>query len=133
MGSQQSTSISPPSKHDKSETNTLFKSEDTTDIDTKTMKKKKIPPNLKGFQLIEYKCRKKRRAYDICSNTKHTSFVAGQKVEDEDGDELSCEDLFDIYKECIFKGMLKDRNKRGIKSATAESALGDYAEDLEEE
>ena len=89
---------------------------------------RKPPPHLKGFALIEYKCRHKKRAYDVCSSTNHKAFVAGSKLIDTDGDEVSCDDLFETYKECIYKGMLKDRQKRGLKEAGEQSALGDYAE-----
>jgi hypothetical protein len=105
MGSQQSTSI--PTSSSSNMSNEEHRNNSTSTgaatIETviqpipqdKKKRIKKIPPNLKGFQLVEYKCRKKRRAYDlVCSNTKHKSFVVGQKLEDEDGDEKSCEDCF---------------------------------------
>jgi hypothetical protein len=134
MGSQQSTSISPPhptTTTDETNTGAPLTNIDT-DLNNKPKRKKKTPPNLHGFKLIEYKCRKKRRAYDLCSSTKHKSFVAGRKLEDEDGDEQSCDDLFDIYKECIYKGMMADREKRGLKIPTDESALGGFVEDADE-
>ena len=97
-------------------------------------KKKKKPKNLTGFQLVEYNCRKKRRAYDICHASKHKAFVGGKKLEDNEGDEVSCEDLFEEYKECIYHGMYQDRLKRGIKTPlTEESALGTYVAEQEDE
>jgi hypothetical protein len=139
MGSQQSTSISPP--HPKNIEDT--KANPNADVDSDTTityeattnrkKKKSPPPHLKGFQLVEYTCRKKKRNYDLCHNTKHKTFVVGKKFEDEQGDERDCEDLFEIYKECIYKGMLKDREKRGLKAPTEESALGGYKEYADDE
>lgn len=146
MGSQQSTSISHPSPPTKENSGLKSKKDvDTPPPPTTTInnndeespsnpkRKKKIPPNLHGFKLVEYKCRKKKRAYDLCHSTKHKSFVAGRKYQDEDGDEQSCEELFDIYKECIFRGMMKDREKRGLRPPTEESALGGYAEYADDE
>mmetsp|Transcript_9533 Transcript_9533/g.14034 ORF Transcript_9533/g.14034 Transcript_9533/m.14034 type:complete len:138 (-) Transcript_9533:899-1312(-) len=96
-------------------------------------KKKAPPPHLKGFALVEYKCRRKRRAYDLCHKNKHSAFVGGKEFQDGDGEEQSCDDLFDIYKECVYKGMLKDRQRRNVGAAGSESALGDYAEDADED
>mmetsp|Transcript_20882 Transcript_20882/g.26352 ORF Transcript_20882/g.26352 Transcript_20882/m.26352 type:complete len:136 (+) Transcript_20882:133-540(+) len=96
-------------------------------------KKKKAPPpkNLTGFALVEYKCRKKRTRYDRCYRQKHSAFVVGSQITLDSGeaDENPCDDLFEAYKDCIYKGMLNDRKKRGIKQASPESALGDYDED----
>ena len=100
---------------------------------TNQKKKKSPPPHLKGFQLVEYKCRKKKRNYDLCHSTKHKTFVVGKKFEDQKGNERDCDDLFEIYKECIYKGMLKDREKRGLKPPTEESALGGYKEYADDE
>mmetsp|Transcript_9885 Transcript_9885/g.14723 ORF Transcript_9885/g.14723 Transcript_9885/m.14723 type:complete len:137 (-) Transcript_9885:322-732(-) len=136
MGSQQSTNVAPPPNPTTDEriaNETIDKSIPNNEPTPVSKRKKKIPPNLQGFALVEYKCRKKKRAYDICSNTKHKSFVAGLEYKNEDGDEQSCEDLFDSYKECILKGMMKDREKRGLKPPTEESALGVFAEYADEE
>ena len=86
-----------------------------------------------GFNLIQHKCRKKKRLYDLCSSSKHKAFVNGEKLQDQEGDELSCEEMFDVYKECIYKGMQRDRNKRGLAPPTEESALGTFAEDADDE
>lgn len=99
--------------------------------------KKTIPNNLTGYTLVEYKCRKKRARYDQCYRTKHSAFVVGSKVlisnknttqgsESGELEEASCEELFDAYKDCILKGMLKDRKGRGLPPPRAESALGDF-------
>ncbi len=95
--------------------------------------RRKPPPHLKGFALVEYKCRAKKRAYEMCHGNKHSAFVVGTKLRDDDGDEASCEELFEIYKDCIYKGMLKDRQKRGVRAASEESALGVFAEDEKED
>ena len=98
----------------------------------KEQRPKKPKTKLTGFALVERKCRKKKRMYDTCSNKTHTAFVAGKEV-DEGDNEASCDELFDIYKECIFLGMLKDRERRNVSAPKAESALADFKEDLEDE
>ena len=104
----------------------------------KQKRKKKAPPkDLKGFALVEYKCRSKKRSYDKCYRKKHSAFVVGSKLmvdeggvktnaaNDEKGEleEVTCEDLFEEYKDCIYSGMLKDRKKRGLPSAKAPHCL----------
>ena len=37
-------------------------------------------------------------------------------------------ELFELYKDCIYQGMLKDRQKRGLPPPKPESALGDLLE-----
>ncbi len=98
---------------------------------------KKAPPkNLTGFALVEYKCRKKRMRYDKCHKQKHSAFVVGSKLTSTSAkgevEERSCDDLFEAYKDCIYKGMLDDRKKRGIKQASPESALGDFYDEDED-
>lgn len=92
-------------------------------------KPKKSPPShLKGFQLIEYNCRKNKKDYNICYKKKHSAFVVlGKENKNEaNNKELDCDELFEKYKDCIYKGMLQDRRKRGLPEPKEDSALGDY-------
>ncbi len=101
----------------------------------KNTKRTSPPSNLKGFQLIEYKCRKKKRAYNVCYQQKHSAFVVLGKENKKEAynEELDCDELFEMYKECIYKGMLKDRRERGVKEPSEQSALGDYKVYVEDE
>jgi hypothetical protein len=104
----------------------------TNNIDEENKKKKKkpLPSNLSGFHLVQYKCRKKKKAYDACQSYKHSAFVSGKLLRDnEDSDEISCEELFEIYKECIYRGMHEDRKRRGLPQPKEESALGMFVDD----
>ncbi len=150
MGATQSSNLNtgaPPFRELKDKENVTINSSssssnnnsDTTNSDDKISipkKKKGSPKNLKGYALIEYKCRKKRAKYDQCYRQTHSAFVVGKKLFDTDGDEIdhkaSCEELFEAYKDCIYKGMMKDRKDRGLSAAKPESALGDYFEEDEE-
>ena len=94
-----------------------------------------VPKNLKGFARVEYKCRKRRAKYDQCYQQKHSAFVVGSKLTDREGevDDDSCEELFEAYKECVYKGMLKDRQNRGLPMAKPDSALFEFANELEDD
>mmetsp|Transcript_4935 Transcript_4935/g.7485 ORF Transcript_4935/g.7485 Transcript_4935/m.7485 type:complete len:141 (-) Transcript_4935:237-659(-) len=102
--------------------------ETTTTTKTKKNKKKnKKEQELTGFALVQYKCRRKRRAYDKCYATWYGgNFVTGQNVNNR---EESCDDLFDEWRECILVGMKKDRENRGLPPPDKDSMLGEVDED----
>lgn len=133
MGSTQSSSIPPAPSVPSNNTNSKEVEQKPSQI---KQKKKSPPKNLTGYALVEYKCRKKRARYDQCHRQTHSAFVVGKKLFDKDGDEIdhktSCEDLFEAYKDCIYRGMMKDRKERGLGAAKPESALGDYFDEEEE-
>ena len=133
MGSTQSSSIPPVVPSDN---NNNSKVEEKPSQIQKSKKKAPPPKNLTGYALVEYKCRKKRARYDQCYRQTHSAFVVGKKLFDKDGDEIdhktSCEDLFEAYKDCMYRGMMKDRKERGLGAAKSESALGDYFNEEEE-
>merc|ERR1740124_2010791 len=89
----------------------------TLDVETKTTtkeKKKKTPPTLEGFALVEHKCRKKKNRYDRCYAQKHSAFVEAKEFQDKNGEDISCDHLFDSYRECVLFGMKKLREERGL-------------------
>mmetsp|Transcript_17870 Transcript_17870/g.24772 ORF Transcript_17870/g.24772 Transcript_17870/m.24772 type:complete len:131 (+) Transcript_17870:229-621(+) len=93
----------------------------------KKKKKNKKEQELTGFALVQYKCRRKRRAYDKCYATWYGgNFVTGQNVNNR---EESCDDLFDEWRECILLGMKKDRDSRGLPPPDKDSMLGEVDED----
>ena len=107
---------------------------------TPEIKDKQVPistgkkkEKLTGFALVQRKCRTKKRAYDRCSQQKHSAFLEGKEVEEGDDSQQTCDDLFEAYKDCIYLGMLKDRERRNVAAPRPESALADFQEDLEEE
>lgn len=123
MGSSQST---------EENTSPIKETSESSSINVTNEKEtKKSKPKLTGYALVERKCRKKKRMYDICYQKKHSAFIMGKKVEDDE--EEDCDDLFEAYKDCIFLGMLKDREKRNKPPPRPESALADFKEQLEDE
>lgn len=86
--------------------------------------------NMTGFQLVQRKCRKKKRAYDKCyAQWYGGAFVSGKLEETRE----DCDDLFDAYKRCIFMGIREDRNRRGVGPPKPGSALAEFAEEESEE
>ena len=67
-------------------------------------RKRKIPSNLSGAALVEYKCRKKKKAWTKCLASFYESkFLPGEQLEQEG----ECDDLFERYRKCYMLGMLK--------------------------
>ena len=149
MGSNQSTISSSSSTNNNSNTTKVLSSNDvvtnSNNNNNNNNTKKHNNQNRTGYALVEYKCRKKRKKYDLCYQSKHSAFVLGSKLlqkqkqdeyeqrhEHEHGEsfteEVSCEELFELYKDCIYQGMLKDRQKRGLPPPKQESALGEVIE-----
>lgn len=90
-------------------------------------KKKKSPPkDLSGVALIEYKCRRKKRAWSECVGTFYGRFSSGNVLEDEEAD---CDDLFEKYRECYMKGMLKERQRKGLDSPKEGTVLAEFIEE----
>ncbi len=64
---------------------------------------------LSGIALIEYKCRKKKRAWSTCVKDHYEhKFLPGQSLEPEE----DCDDLFELYRQCYMRGLLKERQKK---------------------
>ena len=107
---------------------TVGNGHDESNINRKKKKNKK-EEELTGFALVQYKCRRKRKAYDKCyAKWYGGSFVTGQNVKNR---EESCDDLFDDWRECILLGMKKDREQRGLPPPAKDSMLSEVDEDDE--
>jgi hypothetical protein len=101
-------------------------SSETATPRSESTKKKKIPPNLSGTALVEYRCRKKKKGWSLCvSSFYENKFLPGEKLEQE-GD---CDDLFEQFRECYMRGMLKERQKKGLAPAKTGTLLADYVEE----
>ncbi len=86
--------------------------------------KSKQPKNLSGYARVEYKCRRKRRAYDACYSQLYGGFLVAKET-----DSTGCDDVFEDWRQCILRGMKKDREKRGLPPPNKESALSELDED----
>lgn len=95
-------------------------------VDTQQRPKKKPPKDLSGPALVEYKCRKKKKAWSECVGTFYSRFSSGKVLEEEEAD---CDDLFETYRQCYLRGMLKEREKKGLEPPKEGTVLAEFAED----
>ncbi|KAG7337494.1 UPF0203 domain containing protein [Nitzschia inconspicua] len=95
-----------------------------------TTKKHKQPPTtvgLTGVALIEHKCRKKKRAWGACVKQHYEQkFLPGQSLEPEEAD---CDDLFESYRRCYMKGLLKQRQEKGMEPPKEGTMLHEFMEE----
>lgn len=89
-------------------------------------KNKKPLKDLSGPALVEYKCRKKKKAWSSCVGSFYTRFSSGKALEDEEPD---CDDLFEAYRQCYLQGLLKERQKKGLEPPKEGTILAEFAEE----
>lgn len=103
MGSSQSVSTSPPNP-------SLPEDSKTTGV--KKVGKASAVDGLTGVASIERKCRRKKRAWGSCVREHYEhQFLPGRSLEP---DEADCDDLFEAYRRCYLRGLLKQRRERGM-------------------
>ena len=87
------------------------------------------PKDLSGFRLVEYKCRKKKKAYSRCFNNWYSAgFLNGKNIVRDE----TCDDLFETWRSCILNGMKRDRERKGLPPPNEGSILSevyDYPDD----
>jgi len=98
------------------------------DNDNNAMKKKKKERS--GWDLVHYKCRRRKARYDKCyAEWYNKKFLTAQDINQDE----TCDELFDIWKECVLKGMVKERERQGHGPPKEGSILGEYLEEQSEE
>lgn len=96
----------------------------SSNVETKPKKERK------GYDLVQYKCRRRKASYDRCySDWYSNKFLTGKDLNRDD----TCDELFEKWKECILRGMLKEREKEGLPPPHKESLLGEFMEDESDE
>lgn len=91
-------------------------------------KRKKPPSNISGPALVDYKCRKKKRAWSRCVGGWYNDrFLPGKALEDERSEE-NCEELFEVFKQCYMLGMVAEQKKKGLKIEEG-SMLAEFMEE----
>ncbi|CAJ1959412.1 unnamed protein product [Cylindrotheca closterium] len=120
MGSNQS--VNKPTE------GTNFPSETPTESETKPRRQKQPPPNLSGPALVEWKCRKRKKAWNSCVGGWYNDrFLPGKALEDERS-EQNCDELFEKFRHCYMRGMLTEQKKKGLKVEEG-SMLAEFAEE----
>jgi hypothetical protein len=136
MGSSQSNIPQPPSEASSRQPsppndNGSQENASTAPLDKdRTIPKKKPKKERQGYDLVQYKCRKRKAAYDKCYNEWYNQkFLTAKDINRDD----SCDELFDIWKECILKGMVYERKRQGLGPPKEGSILGEYLEEQRDE
>ena len=132
-----------------SSSSSLTNDEKNKDRTEKKQRGKHLPVDknkspLTGFPLVQHKCRKHKRKYDKCYNQWYkTSFLAvgpaGMNKTDGATDKVKkgaptrdeCNDLFEIYRKCIYYKMKEEREKQGLGVETLKkgSAIREFLEE----
>jgi hypothetical protein len=107
--------------------NDKTKDDTTSNIDTKKKKEQVVNKSkLSGVALIEYKCRKKKRAWSKCvADHYEQKFLPGKSLEPEE----DCDDLFETFRQCYMKGLLKERQKKGMPPPKEGTMLHEFMEE----
>mmetsp|Transcript_431 Transcript_431/g.705 ORF Transcript_431/g.705 Transcript_431/m.705 type:complete len:140 (+) Transcript_431:33-452(+) len=91
-----------------------------------TSKQKKKVEGLSGVALIEYKCRKKKRAWSRCvADHYEHKFLPGKALEPEE----DCDDLFERFRQCYMRGLLKERQNKGMPPPKEGTMLHEFMEE----
>jgi hypothetical protein len=132
MGSSQSQSASTSTTPGGSTKSTTMNDEveipkDDTRISFHVEKSKEN--NLKGMELVNHKCRKRKKKYDTCSSDWYNDqFMTGKSMHQEE----VCGDLFENYRTCILKGIKQEVwDKQGLPPPLEGSPLAEIEDDRE--
>jgi len=91
-------------------------------------RRKQPPPNLSGPALVEWKCRKRKKAWNSCVGGWYNDrFLPGKALEDERS-EQNCDELFEKFRQCYMRGMLAEQKKKGLK-ISENSMLAEFADE----
>jgi Uncharacterised protein family (UPF0203) len=129
MGSGHSTPFNPsPSLSE--ESRTVRGNEESTASTAATQSSTPHPKKshgLTGMALIEHKCRKKKRAWGSCVKEHYEQkFLPGKSLEPEEAD---CDDLFEKYRQCYMRGLLKLRQEKGMAPPKEGTMLHEFMEE----
>ncbi len=87
------------------------------ETETKPAKKKK---NKKS---VDYQCRKQKRAWNKCVSSHYEQkFLPGKALEPEE----DCDDLFETFRACYLRGMLQQRQAKGLAPPKKDSMLHEF-------
>ena len=126
MGSNQSSDATVPAPETIKSTSSRIAVTDQSDNQQEEPSSRNRSKELSGLALVEYKCRKKKKAWSTCVGSFYGRFSSGKVLEDEEAD---CDDLFEQYRRCYLKGMLKDRQRKGLDPPQEGTMLAEFAKD----
>jgi Uncharacterised protein family (UPF0203) len=84
----------------------------------------------KGYDLVQYKCRRRKAAYDRCySDWYNKKFLTAQDINRDE----TCDELFEKWRECMLRGMIKEREREGLPPPKKGSMLSEFMEEQSNE
>ena len=126
MGSNQSNATTVPAPEAIMPASSRIAEKDQSDNQQEQPSLRNRSKELSGLALVEYKCRKKKKAWSTCVGSFYGRFSSGKALEDEEAD---CDDLFEQYRSCYLKGLLKDRQRKGLDPPQEGTMLAEFAKD----
>ena len=125
MGSGQSTASGSPDHSATASTPSVEKVQGDGDkndaivFENSTPKKKKK----RNKNSVDYQCRKQKRAWSQCVSSHYEKkFLPGKSLEPEE----DCDDFFENFRECYMRGMLKQRQEKGLPPPKRDSMLHEF-------
>ena len=92
------------------------------DVD-KIQVKRKSNGRKRNKNSVDYQCRKQKRAWSRCvSEHYEKKFLPGKSLEPED----DCDEFFDSFRDCYMRGMLKQRQEKGMAPPKKDSMLHEF-------
>lgn len=85
--------------------------------------------NLSGIDLVNYKCRRKEKAYKECVSNHYKNFLAGKTMDQEQ----ACGEKFERYRRCYLKGVQKVIWGKDAPPPAKGSVLAKFAQEEEKE
>jgi len=123
MGSGQSTSAGNPNPSATTSFQTLDKLEINNDENSVIAVEKKTRKKKRNKNSVDYECRKQKRSWSRCVSTHYEKkFLPGKSLEPEE----DCDDLFDSFRDCYMRGMLKQRQEKGLAQPKKDSMLHEF-------
>ena len=128
MGSRQSQPIQPTTIDNKEPMGGSSPSNDAKE--SRSSSKSAKAKGYTGFKLVEYQCRKKKKAYSKCHAQWYSSgFLSGKDITRDE----NCDDLFEEYRLCVLRGMKREREKKGLPPAREGSMLAELDDEEDDE
>jgi hypothetical protein len=85
---------------------------------------------LSGMDLVNHKCRRRKRVYDKCVAAHYKNFLGGKSLDQEE----ACGEKYEAYRNCTLKGIKKEIwDKEGLPPPKEGSFLSELDDDDEDD
>ena len=85
---------------------------------------------LSGMDLVNHKCRRRKRVYDKCVASHYKNFLGGKSLDQEE----ACGEKYEAYRNCTLKGIKKEIwDKEGLPPPKEGSFLSELDDDEDDD